>query len=137
MNTRLISCQRKRKKKWSYKYAFNPVAHHRLRDLHTVFYEFGCNYLCSEILREALALAKSKKLLSHAPWRPEAGIIDLAIGRPGPVAFGALAPPTDVSSLKGPSKAFGIVKQPPRALSGKILRLGGSCRWRSVSLDLQ
>src|SRR5215469_10320650 len=84
MNTRLISCQRKRKKKWSYKYGFNPVAHHRLRDLHTVFYEFGCNCLCSEILREALALAKSKKLLSHAPWRPEAGIIDLAIGRPAP-----------------------------------------------------
>ncbi len=31
----------------------------------------GRKTLENEILREALALAKSKKLLSHAPWRPE------------------------------------------------------------------
>jgi len=33
----------------------------------------GKKTLENEILREALALAKSKKLLSHAPWRPEEG----------------------------------------------------------------
>src|SRR5688500_8627532 len=31
----------------------------------------GKKTLENEILREALALAKSKKLLSHAPWPPE------------------------------------------------------------------
>jgi transposase len=31
----------------------------------------GKKTLENEILREALALAKSKKLLSPAPWRPE------------------------------------------------------------------
>ena len=31
----------------------------------------GKKTLENEILRKALALAKSKKLLSHAPWRPE------------------------------------------------------------------
>jgi transposase len=32
----------------------------------------GKKTLENEILREAVALAKSKKLLSHAPWPPEA-----------------------------------------------------------------
>jgi transposase len=33
----------------------------------------GKKTLENEILREAVALAKSKKLLSHVPWRPEGG----------------------------------------------------------------
>lgn len=33
----------------------------------------GKKTLENEILRETLALAKSKKLLSHAPWQPEEG----------------------------------------------------------------
>jgi transposase len=33
----------------------------------------GKKTLENEILREAIAVTKSKKLLSHAPWRPEEG----------------------------------------------------------------
>jgi len=40
----------------------------QIRELERVL---GKKTLENEILREALALAKSKKLLSHAPWRPE------------------------------------------------------------------
>lgn len=51
------------------------VAAAEVRDLKRQIRELerllGKNTLENEILREALALAKSKKLLSHAPWRPE------------------------------------------------------------------
>ena len=40
----------------------------QIRDLERLL---GKKTLENEILREALALTKAKKLLSHAPWRPE------------------------------------------------------------------
>ena len=53
------------------------VAAAEVRDLKRQIRELerllGKKTLENEILREALALAKAKKLLSHAPWRPEEG----------------------------------------------------------------
>src|SRR5215472_4784023 len=53
------------------------VAAAEVRDLQRQIRELerllGKKTLENEILREALALAKSKNLLSHAPWRPEEG----------------------------------------------------------------
>ena len=53
------------------------VAAAEVRDLKRQIRELerllGKKTLENEILREALALAKSTKLLSHAPWRPEEG----------------------------------------------------------------
>jgi transposase len=51
------------------------VAAGEVRDLRRQIRELerllGKKTLENEILREALAIAKSKKLLSHAPWRSE------------------------------------------------------------------
>ena len=53
------------------------VAAAEVRDLQRQIRELerllGKKTLENEILCEALALAKSKNLLSHAPWRPEEG----------------------------------------------------------------
>ena len=53
------------------------VAAAEVRDLKRQIRELerllGKKTLENEILREALALAKAKELLSHAPWRPEEG----------------------------------------------------------------